>query len=86
MKCPKCREEMECDYEDSELCINVFCTNRKCKGWYCFMCDGWHPYGTLCSFAGIDGHYLDRQERYDKWCKEHKDVIWRMLKNSGGVI
>ena len=77
MKCPKCGEELK-EVENIQYCIN-----QKCKGWYCFRCEKWHPFGGCCANADIEGYNISDQISYDNWCKEHKGDIWRMLKDSG---
>lgn len=76
MKCPKCGEELK------EVENIHYCTNKKCKGWYCFRCDKWHPFGTSCAYADIDGYNINDQHSYDEWCKEHKEDLFHMLLDS----
>lgn len=76
-KCPKCGEELK-EAENIQYCIN-----QKCNGWYCFRCEKWHPFGGSCANADIDGYNISDQISYDIWCKEHREDIFRMLKDSG---
>ena len=83
-KCPKCGSELEIVNDDAIVDAGMqYCINEKCKGWFCFYCDKWHKYGTTCSYAAVARDAIDSQEKYDKWCKEHKSDIWKMLKDSG---
>lgn len=84
MNCPKCGEEMlrltkHSIYEHTKY----ICRNEECCGWFCFTCDEWHSYGSTCSVAQVHGNDVNSQEDYDKWCKKHKEDIFRMLKDSG---
>ena len=77
-KCPKCGYELE------SVCWKQWiCRNPKCKGWYCFYCESWHPYGTGCGRASLSGFEIESQEKYDKWCKNHREDIFKILKDSG---
>ena len=83
-KCPKCGEELKIVLKISgEPSAVKYCCNEKCKGWFCFYCDEWHPYRTHCSSAAVVWVAIGSQEKYDKWCKNHRDDIFRMLKDSG---
>jgi hypothetical protein len=33
--------------------IGWICQNPRCKGWFCDVCDSWHPYGTMCAVAEV---------------------------------
>ena len=79
-KCPKCGEELVV----SLVGRTKYCTNyEKCKGWFCFYCNKWHPYGTSCAEAEMNWNNVNDQHSYDNWCREHKEDIFRMLKDSG---
>lgn len=83
-KCPKCGEELKVILKISGEPSDVeYCRNDKCKGWFCFYCDEWHPYGTHCSCAAVVWDAIDSQEKYDEWCEEHMEDLKRMLKDSG---
>lgn len=79
-KCPKCGRETEHDLVYKKYHV---CRNKDCKGWYCFYCEDWHPFGTSCGNASLHGAHIDSQETYDKWCRNHEDDLLRMLKDSG---
>lgn len=80
-KCPKCGLELKVELVRTPL-LN-YCTNEKCHGWYCFYCKSWHPYQTSCTMASYFHFEVCDQHTYDVWCKEHKEDIFRMLKDSG---
>lgn len=97
MKCPKCGIELEGIYiklvmskdetkfieQSTDTPVHHVCRNESCEAWFCICCDKWHSYNTSCSVAQVNGYDVTDQEDYDKWCKEHKEDIFKMLKDSG---
>jgi len=75
-KCPKCGMGLKSHLGDK------YCINKNCKGWYCFVCNKWHHYGTFCSHAQIHGSDVSCQEDYDRWIMEHVDDLRLMLKEA----
>ena len=85
-KCPKCGEELKVVLINHCKPTGIeYCRNGECKGWFCFYCNEWHPYGTHCSCAAVVWDAIDSQEKYDNWCRDHEEDLMRMINDASNM-
>lgn len=72
--CPVCGKPLEEIYQELKLKkpIYVCRNNGNCKGWFCFACDTYHPWGTSCAVEMV--HDM-RRNRYDSLLREFENFV-----------
>ena len=78
-RCPKCgeplvlvrqwNEDLFGKDEQTNPWYGWICRNENCRGWFCDVCDQWHPYGTSCSVALVrrvrdETDYIDKDPNW----------------------